>query len=100
MATVQYSPNSPYYQTTFNGNSLDVATLPQITPKPDDVIFVINDIYRYRPDLLAYDLYGSAEYWWVFALRNPNVIQDPIFSMKIGTRIYLPSKDVVSNLGR
>jgi len=31
--------------------------------------------------------------WWVFALRNPNVIEDPIFDMLTGTTIYIPKKE-------
>jgi len=44
-----------------------------------------------RPDLLAADLYGDANLWWVFAVRNPNIIQDPVFDFTAGTIIYVPS---------
>jgi len=30
--------------------------------------------------------------WWVFAIRNPNVIQDPIFDFQPGVIIYIPQK--------
>lgn len=95
MATVQYSKTSPYYGTDTLGNFLDVASFPTIPKYPDDVSFAINKTYQFRPDLLASDLYGDATLWWVFALRNPNVIEDPVFDMKIGRRIYLPKKETI-----
>ena len=63
-----------------------------ITKEADDIIFEINNIYALRPDKLAYDLYGDSGLWWVFAARNPNVIEDPIFDFQIGKKIYLPKK--------
>ena len=92
MATVQYNRNSPYFTTQFYGNFLDVANFPSIPAEVDDVVFIINKTYQFRPDLLAYDLYGDAGLWWVFALRNPNYIEDPVFDMRIGKSIYLPKK--------
>jgi hypothetical protein len=35
-------------------------------------------------------LYGDAGLWWVFIQRNLDVLQDPIFDFKPGTKIYLP----------
>jgi hypothetical protein len=98
MATAQYSKSSPYSTTTVFGNFLDIASLPAIPKNPDDVLFQVNKTYQYRPDLLAFDLYGDSNLWWVFALRNPNAIKDPIFDMKIGNRIYLPKKTTLSGL--
>jgi hypothetical protein len=50
--------------------------------------------------LLAYDLYTNSGLWWVFKARNPNVLDDPIFDFKAGTKIYIPKKTtLVSNLG-
>jgi hypothetical protein len=43
-----------------------------------------------RPDLLASDLYGYPELWWVFIQRNMDVIQDPIFDFVPGTQIFIP----------
>jgi hypothetical protein len=43
----------------------------------------------YRPDLLAYDLYGDAGLWWVFIQRNLDVLQDPILDFVPGTQIYI-----------
>jgi len=93
-----YERTSPYFQTVTFGKYLDVATFPAIPALPDDVLFAVNLTYKYRPDLLAYDLYGDANLWWVFALRNPNTIQDPVFDMVPGKKIFLPKKDTLSGV--
>lgn len=93
-----YSKNSPYYSTPVFGKFLDIASFPVIPKLVDDVLFQVNQTYQYRPDLLAFDLYGDANLWWVFALRNPNNIQDPVFDMKIGNRIYLPKKETITSI--
>lgn len=98
MAEVTYAKNSPYANTKFYGNFLDVASLPVMPKNDDDVKFEINKTYQYRPDLLAFDLYGDANLWWVFALRNPNTIKDPVFDMRIGYKIYLPKKSTLDSL--
>jgi len=53
-------------------------------------VYTIESQYRHRPDLLAYDLYGSTKLWWVFAQRNMDTLKDPVYDMKVGTQIYLP----------
>jgi hypothetical protein len=97
MAAVVYDKHSPYANTQTFGNFLDVATLPTITKKPDDVLFTVNKTYQFRPDLLAFDLYGDAAWWWVFAMRNPNTIKDPIGDMVPGVQIYLPKKETLTS---
>lgn len=98
MAAVEYSRNSPYYYTGTFGQFLDIAKFPVVPKIADDVLFTVNKTYQYRPDLLAYDLYGDAGYWWVFALRNPDAIADPIFDMRVGKNIFLPKKDTLHSL--
>lgn len=90
-----YDRNSPYGKTDFYGNYLDIANLPAIPKLADDQYFTINKTYQYRPDLLAFDLYGDQTYWWVFAMRNPNIIKDPVFDMVSGRKIFLPKKDTI-----
>lgn len=98
MDTVTYSKNSLYAQTDFFGKYLDTANFINIPKNPDDVLFTVNKTYQNRPDLLAFDLYGDSGLWWVFALRNPNTIKDPIFDMKIGTKFYIPKKTTLTGL--
>lgn len=95
-----YKKTSPYASTPVHGSFLDVLEHRKITKKADDVTYKINSVYKYRPDMLAYDLYGDVNLWWVFAVRNPNVIKDPIFDFVPGTIIYIPKKDtLVAELG-
>lgn len=90
MAKVQYSTSSPYFTTNTFGNFLDVMTNRPITKLADDVLYEIDNVYEYRPDLLAADLYGTSSLWWVFAQRNPNVLVNPLQDFVAGTRIYIP----------
>lgn len=95
-----YSKNSPYYQTGTFGKFLDVMTPRTVKKDPQDTIYTIDYLYNQRPDLLAFDLYKDSGLWWVFAARNPDVIQDPIFDFVAGTTIYIPSKQSLeSTLG-
>ena len=91
----RYSNTSPYFTTPENVISLDFLVPRAITASDDDVTYVIDRIYAYRPDLLAYDLYGTPRLWWVFAQRNPNTIEDPIYDFAPGVQIQLPK---LSNL--
>jgi hypothetical protein len=90
---VNYSKLSPYAKTETHAFYLDVAKIPSILYDPSDVSYVIDAIYEHRPDLLAFDIYGDTAFWWVFAARNPNTIQDPIFDFLPGATIYIPKKD-------
>lgn len=95
----QYSKTSPYSNTEMvNGKFMDLWKPRPIPGMADDVVYRINATYKYRPDLLAYDLYGDAGYWWVFAVRNPNTIKDPIFDFVPGVTIYLPKKSTLTTV--
>ena len=63
----------------------------------DDISYTIDRIYAYRPDLLAYDLYGSSRLWWVFAQRNPNELEDPIYDFAPGITIQIPKLSNLQN---
>jgi hypothetical protein len=98
MAT--YGKNSPYYTTARYGNFLDLLNKRTIPFRKDDTVYVIERAYQYRPDLLAYDLYGDAGLWWVFSVRNPNIITDPIGDFVSGLSIRLPKQqDLITALG-
>lgn len=88
MAT--YVSTSPYFATPFTQFYLDVMVNRPIPKETDDLQFTINQTYQYRPDLLAYDLYGTGTLWWVFYQRNPNTLQAPPMDFAAGTQIYLP----------
>ena len=81
----------PYGTTKVNrAGYLDILKVRPVPEAGDDVIYTITTSYAYRPDLLAFDLYGKKELWWVFAQRNPDIIKDPVFDFLPGTQIYLP----------
>ena len=86
----QYDATSPYFETPYSQFFLDSMVNRPIPKESDDLTFTINTTYQYRPDLLAFDLYGIAGLWWVFYQRNPNTLQAPPMDFKAGTLIYLP----------
>jgi hypothetical protein len=78
------------------GTYLDIYEPRPIPNYADDVLFTVNATYQYRPDLLAYDLYNNERLWWVFAVRNPNAIEDPIWDFRIGKKIFIPKQDTLT----
>lgn len=87
---VSYNQTSPYYTTEMHDGYLDTLSFREIPKQADDTLYTIKSMHARRPDILAYDLYGDASLWWVFAARNPNSIEDPIFDFQEGRTIYLP----------
>jgi hypothetical protein len=87
-----YSPTSPWYNTLQSGGFLQIWQPRQVPADSDDYDYEIQSQYNYRPDLLAYDLYGNSKLWWVFAQRNVDIIFDPIYDFKAGIIIKLPKK--------
>lgn len=84
-----YSTNSPWFNTPITNNYLDILSIRQVSAEVDDFLYTIEPQYAYRPDLLAFDLYGSAALWWVFTQRNLDVLQDPILDFVPGVQIYI-----------
>ncbi len=86
-----YSPSSPYYKTSFvSGQYLDILNIRPIPAEADDVLYIIQVQYTHRPDLLAFDMYGDKNLWWVYAQRNLETLKDPIFDFEAGTEIFVP----------
>ena len=92
----KYSVTSPYFTTSELPEYLDILSPRTITAELDDQFYTIERTYAYRPDLLAYDLYGTPRLWWVFAQRNPDEIEDPIYDFKPGVTIQLPKPANIS----
>ena len=88
--STNYDTTSPYFNTGYSQFFLDVMVNRPIPKANDDLLFTINQTFQYRPDLLAYDLYGDSTLWWVFYQRNPNTLQKPPLDFAAGTSIYLP----------
>ena len=92
---------SPYGKTKVTGAGyLDILSPRPVPVAGDDVLYEIISAYTFRPDLLAHDLYGRKELWWVFAQRNLDILKDPVFDFVAGTKIYLPQgRHLRENLG-
>ncbi len=94
-----YNSSSQYFDTTvINNQYLGVLVDRPIPKLIDDLSMTINETYHLRPDLLAFDLYEDASLWWVFAQRNPNQLQDPLFDFTTGTTIYLPQLSTLKSV--
>lgn len=96
---VSYS-NTSFYKNTpsFENKFLDVLVPRSIPKMADDILFTITPTYNYRPDNLAYDLYGNSNLWWVFAARNKNTLIDPLWDFRTGVKIYLPKKATLAQV--
>ena len=85
-----YSSLSPWANTPITENYLDILSIRAVSAETDDFLYTIESQYTHRPDLLAFDLYGEANLWWVFIQRNLDTLQDPIFDFIPGKKIYIP----------
>lgn len=83
--------SSQYYITPVKNWYLDLWA-PRDVPKSDfDEIVIIPPEFDQRPDLLSYQKYGTPRLWWVFAIRNPDLIIDPINDFVAGLEIFVPA---------
>lgn len=81
---------SQYLLTPIRNQHLDL-WVPRDIPKSDyDKIIKIPPAFDQRPDLLSQQEYGTPRLWWVFAVRNPDLILDPINDFLSGLEIYVP----------
>ena len=87
-----YSSTSPWYTTTMTSDYMGILSIRPVSAEPDDFLYTIQVQYTYRPDLLAFDIYGDEKLWWVFIQRNMNILQDPIYDFQPGVIIYVPQK--------
>jgi hypothetical protein len=91
MAT-EYRRDSVYRSTDIeNSKYLDIweptiSELIQLNTKP----YEIESKYHQRPDALAHKLYGNAKLWWVFAMLNQDILNDPITDFDVGLTIQVP----------
>ena len=93
MTKFTFSAASPYALTPQSNWSIGLYNHRSISPDGSDRLFAIDPKYNNRPDLHAYDLYGDAELYWVFMVRNMNLIRDPLWDHEAGKEIYFPTKE-------
>jgi len=94
--SASYSKSSLYHGTSTWGPFLDVWSGKTIPADVTDAVYQIDSAYNLRPDLLAYDMYKNSGLWWVFSVRNPDILLDPLLSFTSGTIIYVPTLAVVN----
>ena len=84
---MQYKQSSPYKNTPMSQtrDHLGFFKIRTIPAQADDAQYTIEPQYHQRPDLLAYDMYGNPNLWWVFCQRNMDTMEDPIYDFKPGT---------------
>lgn len=61
-----------------------------VVRKSTDIEIVLDPKYNRRPDKLSKDVYGTEQYWWVFALYNKDVLVDPLNDFVSGITIVYP----------
>jgi len=95
----KYNTNSPYRETPFiEGKFLDILTPREFPAQADDLYKQIGSQFQYRPDLLSWWVYDTTDYWWVFMMRNRDVIVDPIWDFTADKYIYIPKKDTLTRI--
>jgi len=95
-----HSDNSFYKETEIKDFYLDLWDADSINYEPvsTDTEYVIEPIYNNRPDLLANKLYGSPALWWVLAMRNKDLLIDPINDFVTGLTIWVPTRSDVGGI--
>jgi hypothetical protein len=94
--TANYQNTSPYFTTGYlDGKFLDILNYRSFPIQADDIYKQIGATYQYRPDLLSFDLYQTSGYWWVFIVRNKNLIYDPIWDFTADKMIYIPKLNTI-----
>tara|TARA_B100000900_G_C20178646_1_gene552961 strand:- start:298 stop:591 length:294 start_codon:yes stop_codon:yes gene_type:complete len=82
---------SPYSKTKITTEgTLGILAIRPVPAYSEDPLYTVEPQYTHRPDLLAYDMYGDKNLWWIFAQRNLDVIEDPVYDLVPGLQIYLP----------
>jgi len=84
-------PTSEYILTPINNWYLDIWVPVTVSANSTDEIVTIPQSMNQRPDLMSYEKYGTPRLWWVFAVRNPDTLIDPIDDFVAGLQIYIPN---------
>lgn len=92
-----HKSTSPYKKTPVRDFYLDIWKQPNISLNDSEEI-VIDQRYDRRPDLMAYDTYGTPNLWWVFAVVNKDTLIDPTEDFIAGKKIIVPANNEVSKL--
>ena len=70
----------------------------EVLPDPSDLVYVLEEKYVGRPDLLAYAFYGETQLWWL--ILQFNNILDPELELVQGKVLLIPSLEKISSTYR
>ena len=89
---IQYDGKSNYARTALNRKYLELyePLLKSENLSAETITFIVESKHNKRPDLLAFEMYGSSRLWWVFAHYNRDTLNDPIMDFTSGTKIKAP----------
>ena len=73
-----FKETSQYAKTQVTDFYLDVWEPVTVPSSDNDKLVIIPAGMDQRPDLMSQWAYGTPALWWVFPIRNPDVIFDPI----------------------
>lgn len=93
-----YKKTSHLKATPISNGYADLYVPPLVPDLDRTEQFTISQKYVQRPDLLAYDLYGEARLWWLFAIYNKNDIVDPINDFTLNKVILVPKRDAITGI--
>lgn len=85
-----YKNNSVYRSTPLTRRQLDIYQPPVKKNINDAKKITVSAKYHGRPDLLAYDLYGDGQLWWIFVIYNMDKLVDPLKDLKAGMELIVP----------
>ena len=93
----EYDQTSPYAFTPISRRYLIYYVHRSVLPHNlDTVIRLVDERYVNRPDLLAFDVYGDPDLFWVIAVRNG--LQDPVFDFKLNELYVIPHPSYVRTI--
>jgi len=92
-----YDSASPYNFTDITGKYLTYYVHRSVDQHPLDRATILNnERYVNRPDLLARDIYGNEDLFWVIPVRNG--LQDPVFDLTFGRALIIPDPSYIGTL--
>lgn len=88
----KYNSNSNYSKTVLNKKYLETYNplLTRNSLSPETILVKVEGKYNRRPDLMAYDYFGSSDLWWVIVHYNREVLKDPINDFTSGLELVIP----------
>lgn len=90
---VQFKRKSPYFETPIGSRFIGHYVHREIPSDDTDYDLTVGVKYNERPGLLAYDLFGTRDLFWVFIAMNRDRMTDPIFSLQSGMVITVPTRE-------